>query len=158
MPAHAVPSDATSRDRAIAALRARFGDRLSTGEAIRRQHGTDESYHPTVAPDAVFFAVDTPQSCDAIREAFTSAQEAFGNSRKIVLAPAKVVENEGVQVSEPPKDWQATPARVAGEEPAISEAPAEVPAAQRPTSEAPASGGDIPPPPPIVDPTKVKYE
>ena len=68
----------------------------------------------------------------------------------VVPAPAKVVENEGVQVSEPPKDWQATPARVAGEEPAVSEAPAEVPAAQRPTSEAPASGGDIPPPPPIV--------
>lgn len=76
----------------------------------------------------------------------------------VVPAPANVVENEGVEVSEPPKDWQATPARVAGEEPQISEAPAELPSAQRPTSEAPASGGDIPPPPPIVDPTKVKYE
>lgn len=47
-------------------------------------------------PDAVFFAVDTPQSCDAIREAFTSAQEAFGNSRRIVLAPAKVIEDPNV--------------------------------------------------------------
>ena len=78
----------------------------------------------------------------------------------VVPAPAKVVENEGVQLSEPPKDWQATPARVPGEEPKISEAPsgATSDAASRPTSEAPASGGDIPPPPPIVDPTKVKYE
>ncbi len=50
-------------------------------------------------PDAVFFAVDTPQSCDAIREAYTSAQEAFGGSRKIVLAPAKVV-------SDPNVPWQ----------------------------------------------------
>ncbi|MEL6106626.1 MAG: response regulator [Planctomycetota bacterium] len=47
-------------------------------------------------PDAVFFAVDTPQSCDAIREAYTSAQEAFGSCRKIVLAPAKVVQDSNV--------------------------------------------------------------
>lgn len=76
----------------------------------------------------------------------------------VVPAPTKVVENEGVQVSEPPKDWQATPARVPGEEPKISEAPAELPTGSKPTSEAPASGGVVPPPPPIVDPTKVKYE
>ena len=66
MQVHAVPSDATSRDRAIAALRERFGDRLSTGEAIRRQHGTDESYHPTVAPDAVFFALSTEEVSQAV--------------------------------------------------------------------------------------------
>jgi CheY-like chemotaxis protein len=47
-------------------------------------------------PDAVFFAVDTPQSCDAIREAFTTAREAFGDCRKIVLAPAKVVDDPSV--------------------------------------------------------------
>lgn len=47
-------------------------------------------------PDAVFFAVDTPQSCDAIRDAYTSAQEAFGDSRKIVLAPEKVVSDPNV--------------------------------------------------------------
>lgn len=47
-------------------------------------------------PDAVFFAVDTPQSCDAIREAYTAAVEAFGDSRKIVLAPAKVVHDSNV--------------------------------------------------------------
>ncbi|MEO1530417.1 MAG: response regulator, partial [Planctomycetota bacterium] len=47
-------------------------------------------------PDAVFFAVDTPQSCDAIREAYTSAQEAFGECRKVVLAPSKVVQDPNV--------------------------------------------------------------
>ena len=48
------------------------------------------------SPDAVFFAVDTPQGCDAIREAYASAQDAFGPCRKIVLAPAKVVEDTTV--------------------------------------------------------------
>ncbi|MEM0924744.1 MAG: response regulator [Planctomycetota bacterium] len=47
-------------------------------------------------PDAVFFAVDTPQSCDAIREAYTSAEDAFGDSRMIVLAPGKVVGDPNV--------------------------------------------------------------
>ncbi|MCA9138374.1 MAG: response regulator [Planctomycetales bacterium] len=47
-------------------------------------------------PDAVFFAVDTPQSCDAIRDAYASAQEAFGDSRKIVLAPEKVISDPNV--------------------------------------------------------------
>ena len=47
-------------------------------------------------PDAVFFAVDTPQSCDAIREAYSSAQDAFVGCRKIVIAPQKVVEDPSV--------------------------------------------------------------
>ncbi|MCC9600154.1 response regulator [Stieleria sp. JC731] len=47
-------------------------------------------------PDAVFFAVDTPQSCDAIREAYTSAREAFGDARKIVLAPPQVIDDPNV--------------------------------------------------------------
>src|SRR3546814_11904628 len=69
MPADAATSasDATARDAAIAALRERFGDRLSTGEAIRRQHGTDESYHPTVAPDAVLFAMSTEEVSEAVK-------------------------------------------------------------------------------------------
>ncbi|KAA5544601.1 response regulator [Roseiconus nitratireducens] len=49
-----------------------------------------------MGPDAVFFAVDTPQSCEAIREAYLSAKEAFGDCRKLVLAPAKVVEDANV--------------------------------------------------------------
>lgn len=47
-------------------------------------------------PDAVFFAVDTPQSCDAIREAYTTAKEAFGGCHKIVLAPSKVADDTNV--------------------------------------------------------------
>lgn len=47
-------------------------------------------------PDAIFFAVDTPQSCDAIREAYTAATDAFGESKLIVLAPAKVVNDPNV--------------------------------------------------------------
>ena len=47
-------------------------------------------------PDAVFFAVDTPQSCDAIREAYCGAEDAFGDARKIVLAPSKVIDDPNV--------------------------------------------------------------
>lgn len=47
-------------------------------------------------PDAVFFAVDTPQSCDAIREAYSSSKEVFGGTRKIVFAPAKVADDPNV--------------------------------------------------------------
>jgi D-lactate dehydrogenase (cytochrome) len=36
-------------------LRAVVGDRLSTAEAVRDQHGHDESYHPSEPPDAVVF-------------------------------------------------------------------------------------------------------
>ena len=61
-----LPSDAAARDSALNALRAMFGARLSTGEAIRRQHGKDESYHPVVAPDAVFFAESTEEVARAV--------------------------------------------------------------------------------------------
>lgn len=44
----------------VQALSARFGaDRVSTGASVREQHGRDESYHPAVPPDAVFFAEST---------------------------------------------------------------------------------------------------
>jgi len=66
MQVEAVPSDTTARDAALKALVAKFGDRVSTGEAIRRQHGTDESYHPTVAPEAVFFAESTEEVSEAV--------------------------------------------------------------------------------------------
>ncbi|NQW12153.1 MAG: FAD-binding protein [Alphaproteobacteria bacterium] len=67
MTADALPSDATVHDGALRALREAFGDRVSTGEAIRRQHGKDESYHPVVAPDAVFFAESTEEVARAVR-------------------------------------------------------------------------------------------
>jgi hypothetical protein len=83
----------------------------------------------------------------------------------VVPAPAKVVENEGVTVPEPPKDYQATPPPVAGAgggdktEPA-DDTPAAVglPPGEAPAPEAPASSEDVPAPPPMVDPSKVKYE
>ncbi|MCY3828909.1 MAG: FAD-binding oxidoreductase, partial [Rhodospirillaceae bacterium] len=43
-------------DEAVGVLRQRFGDRLSTSEAVREQHGKGEDHHPVVPPDAVFYA------------------------------------------------------------------------------------------------------
>ncbi|MET0358423.1 MAG: FAD-binding protein, partial [Pararhizobium sp.] len=40
---------------AIAALKARFGDRLQTGQAIRAQHAHTTTYIPAQLPDAVVF-------------------------------------------------------------------------------------------------------
>ena len=74
----------------------------------------------------------------------------------VVPAPAAVVENEGVEVTEPPKDLIATPAPVPQPEPTP---PAAVPE-QAQTSEATEleGGAAAPEPPPMVDPSKVKYE
>src|SRR3954468_16790041 len=54
------PSDA-ARDAAIADLRQLLGERVSTAGAVREQHGKDESYHPSVPPDAVVFARSTEE-------------------------------------------------------------------------------------------------
>jgi D-lactate dehydrogenase (cytochrome) len=48
-------------DDLLAEIRDIVGDRLSTSEAVREQHGHDESYHPTHAPDAVVFARSTEE-------------------------------------------------------------------------------------------------
>jgi D-lactate dehydrogenase (cytochrome) len=48
-------------DSAIEALRKLLGDRLSTSGAVREQHGHDESWHPTQAPDAVAFVRSTEE-------------------------------------------------------------------------------------------------
>src|SRR6185437_7367718 len=40
-------------DAVLAALRARFGERLATATSVLEQHGRDESYHTTAPPDAV---------------------------------------------------------------------------------------------------------
>src|ERR1700688_3157976 len=42
-------------------LKALLGDRLSLSAAVREQHGHDESYHATAAPDAVAFAESTDE-------------------------------------------------------------------------------------------------
>ena len=43
------------------ALRARFGDRLSTTQAVRAHHGRDESAYDPMLPDAVVFAQTTEE-------------------------------------------------------------------------------------------------
>ena len=45
----------------IEELRTLLGDRLSTSDAVRAQHGHDESYHATLPPDAVAFAETTEE-------------------------------------------------------------------------------------------------
>ncbi|HEX6956956.1 MAG TPA: FAD-linked oxidase C-terminal domain-containing protein [Ferrovibrio sp.] len=49
---------------AIAALKQLLGDRLSTAQAVREQHGHDESWNPTFPPDAVAF----PRSIEEVSE------------------------------------------------------------------------------------------
>src|SRR3984957_696951 len=52
---------------ALSQLRARFGERLAEGEAIRRQHGNQLSEVPNEPPDAVFFPETTAEVADAVR-------------------------------------------------------------------------------------------
>ena len=49
------------------ALRARFGEQLQTGEAIRTQHGSSEAHFATTLPDAVVFARSTQDVVDLVR-------------------------------------------------------------------------------------------
>jgi D-lactate dehydrogenase (cytochrome) len=51
-----------TRDSAITSLSDLLGDRLSTGELVRQQHGHDASYHSCAPPDAVAF----PQSTEEV--------------------------------------------------------------------------------------------
>jgi D-lactate dehydrogenase (cytochrome) len=63
----AVPSDPATRQTVLGILKQRFSDQISTAEAIRERHGKDESYHASVAPDAVFFAETTEEIADAVK-------------------------------------------------------------------------------------------
>ncbi|MFN9194803.1 MAG: FAD-binding oxidoreductase, partial [Pseudomonadota bacterium] len=45
----------------LAALRARFGERLSTAEAVRAQHGRGESVYDAQPPEAVVFCRSTEE-------------------------------------------------------------------------------------------------
>jgi D-lactate dehydrogenase (cytochrome) len=45
-------------------LRQRLGDRVTTGQAVREQHGRDESFHPAHAPDVVVY----PDSTEEVQE------------------------------------------------------------------------------------------
>ena len=52
---------------AIDALRAIFGDRVSTSTAVREQHGKDESFHASVPPDAVLTLNTTEEVAQAVK-------------------------------------------------------------------------------------------
>ncbi|MEM9684626.1 MAG: FAD-linked oxidase C-terminal domain-containing protein [Pseudomonadota bacterium] len=58
-------SDSTAA--AITELTDKYGDRVTTNEEVRTLHGRDESYHPAVAPDAVFFAQTTQEVSEAVK-------------------------------------------------------------------------------------------
>jgi D-lactate dehydrogenase (cytochrome) len=51
----------------IATLRQRFSDRVSTAQAVRDQHGKDESYHQPFSPDAVVFAGSTEEVAEIVK-------------------------------------------------------------------------------------------
>lgn len=61
-------SDVTT---AIAVLRQRFGDRLQTGETIRRQHGHTLTWIANQPPDAVVWPVSTDEVQEVVRIAAT---------------------------------------------------------------------------------------
>ena len=52
---------------AIAEARALLGERLSTAQAVREQHGKDVTYHAGHAPDAVAFARSTEEVAELVR-------------------------------------------------------------------------------------------
>jgi len=54
---------------AIAILRQRFGDRLQTGEAIRRQHANTITWIPNQPPDAVIWVENTEEVREVVRVA-----------------------------------------------------------------------------------------
>jgi D-lactate dehydrogenase (cytochrome) len=54
---------------AIAILRQRFGDRLQTGEAIRRQHGHTLTWLPNQPPDAVVWPLSTDEVQEVVQVA-----------------------------------------------------------------------------------------
>jgi len=50
-----------------AILKQRFGDRYSTAESVREQHGHTTTYHPNQPPDGVVFAQSTEEVAEIIR-------------------------------------------------------------------------------------------
>jgi len=52
---------------ALRGLRGLLGTRVSTADAVREQHGRDESWHPPHPPDAVCFAESSAEVAEAVR-------------------------------------------------------------------------------------------
>jgi len=67
-------SEIGSRERtatAVAVLRQRFGERLQTGEAIRRQHANTITWIPNQPPDAVIWVENEAEVSDVVQVART---------------------------------------------------------------------------------------
>ncbi len=56
---------------AISILRQRLGDRVQTGEALRRQHAHTLTWLPNQPPDAVVWPLSTQEVCDIVQIAST---------------------------------------------------------------------------------------
>ncbi len=54
-------------DRAVEEIEAEIGERVQTGRDVRTAHGTDESWHAPVAPDAVVEAMSTAEVVAVVR-------------------------------------------------------------------------------------------
>lgn len=52
---------------ALAAISDLIGPRLSVADAVRQHHGRDESFHPTIPPDAVAFARSTEEVAGIVK-------------------------------------------------------------------------------------------
>ena len=56
---------------AVAVLRQRFGERLQTGEAIRRQHANTITWIPNQPPDAVIWVENEAEVSEVVQVART---------------------------------------------------------------------------------------
>ena len=66
--ADAVERPSSEAKRALfARLAARFGNRFSTGAALREQHANTLTWIATQPPDAVLFAETTPEVVEAVK-------------------------------------------------------------------------------------------
>ncbi len=63
----------TDRAALIEQLRGLLGDRVSTSQSLRDQHGRGESWHPTQAPDAVCFAHTSEEVAAIVKACADSA-------------------------------------------------------------------------------------
>ncbi|MEZ5824228.1 MAG: FAD-linked oxidase C-terminal domain-containing protein [Geminicoccaceae bacterium] len=56
----------SARETVVARLKEMLGERCSTAQAVREQHGHGESYHPTLLPDAVCMPASTGEVAEIV--------------------------------------------------------------------------------------------
>lgn len=61
LPMTTPPRDAAALGAVLEALRAQFGDRVQTGQALREQHAHTATWLPAEPPDAVFYPATTEE-------------------------------------------------------------------------------------------------